>query len=208
VSPRSGVFHNYRHHVFTNIIGNGRRLGYGVLRVTRDQQWRLSNLLQPLRNMLLAIMFEWGIALQGLHSAHHRQRQTPRKPPRQGPDPQVCPANRQGLSVLSRAEPSPMAPHAHGERVRQPAAQCVGVSCDLLGTFRWRGEVHPATLEGETKPEWVSATMLVPRTFAPGRCWRSKRQPVLPDRTPLFSLIFRVTATRSRRTGSGGVHHL
>ena len=58
--------------MFTNVIGMDDDLGYGVLRVTRDQQWRLSNLLQPLRNMLLAIMFEWGIALQGLHSAHHR----------------------------------------------------------------------------------------------------------------------------------------
>ena len=57
--------------MFTNVIGMDD-LGYGELRVTRDQQWRLSNLLQPLRNMLLAIMFEWGIALQGLHSAPHR----------------------------------------------------------------------------------------------------------------------------------------
>jgi fatty acid desaturase len=57
--------------VFTNVIGM-HDLGYGELRVTRDQQWRLSNLLQPLRNMLLAIMFEWDIALRGLHSAPHR----------------------------------------------------------------------------------------------------------------------------------------
>ena len=57
--------------MFTTVIGMDD-LGSGVLRVTRDQQWRHSNLLQPLRNMLLAIMFEWGIALQGLHSAHHR----------------------------------------------------------------------------------------------------------------------------------------
>jgi NADPH-dependent stearoyl-CoA 9-desaturase len=56
--------------VFTTVIGMDD-LGSGELRVTRDQQ-RLSNLLQPLRNMLLAIMFEWGIALQGLHSAPHR----------------------------------------------------------------------------------------------------------------------------------------
>ena len=47
----------------TNVVGMDDDLGYGVLRVTRDQQWRLSNLPQPLRNMLLAIMFEWGIAL-------------------------------------------------------------------------------------------------------------------------------------------------
>jgi fatty acid desaturase len=72
VSSQWRYSHNYHHHVFTNVIGMDDDLGYGVLRVTRDQQWRLSNLLQPLRNMLLAIMFEWGIALQGLHSAHHR----------------------------------------------------------------------------------------------------------------------------------------
>jgi len=57
--------------VFTTVIGMDD-LGSGVLRVTRDQQWRLSNLLQSLRNMLLAIMFEWDIALRGLHSAPHR----------------------------------------------------------------------------------------------------------------------------------------
>jgi len=72
VSSQWRYSHNYRHHVFTNVIGMDDDLGYGVLRVSRDQQWRLSNLLQPLRNMLLAIMFEWGIALQGLHSAPHR----------------------------------------------------------------------------------------------------------------------------------------
>ena len=72
VSSQWRYSHNYRHHVFTNVIGMDDDLGYGVLRVSRDQQWRLSNLLQPLRNMLLAIMFEWGIALEGLHSAHHR----------------------------------------------------------------------------------------------------------------------------------------
>ena len=47
----------------TNVVGMDDDLGCGVLRVTCDQQWRLSNLPQPLRNMLLAIMFEWGIAL-------------------------------------------------------------------------------------------------------------------------------------------------
>ena len=82
VSSQWRYSHNYRHHVFTNVIGMDDDLGFGVLRVTRDQQWRLSNLLQPVRNMLLAIMFEWGIALQGLHSAHHRAATDAEKPPR------------------------------------------------------------------------------------------------------------------------------
>jgi NADPH-dependent stearoyl-CoA 9-desaturase len=64
--------HNYRHHVFTNVVGVDDDLGYGVLRVTRDQQWKPRHLLQPLRHLLLAVTFEWGIALHGLHSEHQR----------------------------------------------------------------------------------------------------------------------------------------
>ncbi|MGX7729422.1 fatty acid desaturase family protein [Rhodococcus sp. 2H158] len=62
--------HNYRHHVFNNVVGVDDDLGFGVIRITRDQPWQPGNLAQPLRNLLLAITFEWGIALHGLHSAH------------------------------------------------------------------------------------------------------------------------------------------
>src|SRR6476646_9768533 len=56
----------------TNVVGVDDDLGYGVLRVTRDQQWKPSNLLQPLRHLLLAITFEWGVALHDLYSEHER----------------------------------------------------------------------------------------------------------------------------------------
>jgi NADPH-dependent stearoyl-CoA 9-desaturase len=64
--------HNYRHHVFSNVIGVDDDLGFGVLRVTEDQPWRPEHLLQPLRNLLLATVFEWGIARHGLHSGRER----------------------------------------------------------------------------------------------------------------------------------------
>jgi NADPH-dependent stearoyl-CoA 9-desaturase len=64
--------HNYRHHVFTNILDMDDDLGFGVIRMTRDQPWHPQHLLQPLRNLLLAVAFEWGIALHGIHSAHDR----------------------------------------------------------------------------------------------------------------------------------------
>jgi fatty acid desaturase len=64
--------HNYRHHVFTNVVGVDDDLGYGVMRVTRDQPWKPGNLLQPLRHLLLALTFEWGIALHGLYSEQDR----------------------------------------------------------------------------------------------------------------------------------------
>ena len=64
--------HNYTHHVFTNVIGMDDDIGFGVIRVTRDQPWKPEHLIQPIRNLLLAVIFEWGIALHGLHSSRDR----------------------------------------------------------------------------------------------------------------------------------------
>ncbi|WP_067652433.1 fatty acid desaturase family protein [Nocardia harenae] len=60
--------HNYQHHVYTNVIDHDEDLGFGVMRVTRDQEWRPAHLLAPLQNLLLALTFEWGIALHGLYA--------------------------------------------------------------------------------------------------------------------------------------------
>jgi NADPH-dependent stearoyl-CoA 9-desaturase len=64
--------HNYRHHMFTNVLDVDDDLGFGIMRVSRDVAWQPRNLVQPLRNVLLAVIFEWGIALHGLHSDHER----------------------------------------------------------------------------------------------------------------------------------------
>ena len=56
--------HNFVHHKYVNILGMDDDVGYGMLRVTRDQPWKRYNLLNPLFNTLLAILFEWGVGLQ------------------------------------------------------------------------------------------------------------------------------------------------
>ncbi|MFC7447533.1 fatty acid desaturase family protein [Rhodococcus daqingensis] len=61
--------HNYSHHTYTNIVGMDDDVGFGILRMTRDEQWRPINLLQPAANVLLATTFEWGIALHDLGNA-------------------------------------------------------------------------------------------------------------------------------------------
>ncbi|MCQ4121435.1 fatty acid desaturase family protein [Rhodococcus tibetensis] len=58
--------HNYSHHTFTNIVGMDSDVGFGILRMTRDEEWRPINLLQPIANVILAATFEWGIALHDL----------------------------------------------------------------------------------------------------------------------------------------------
>jgi fatty acid desaturase len=58
--------HNFVHHTFTNVIGKDNDVGYGILRVTSDQKWHPVHLGQPLYNALLALFFEWGVALNDL----------------------------------------------------------------------------------------------------------------------------------------------
>ncbi|QCW49351.1 acyl-CoA desaturase [Nocardioides dongxiaopingii] len=58
--------HNQEHHVHTNILGKDNDLGYGILRVDEDQQWRPRHLAQPLWNLVNACFFEYGIALYDL----------------------------------------------------------------------------------------------------------------------------------------------
>ena len=58
--------HNYMHHKYTNILDMDDDVGYGLLRVTRDQGWTPRNILNPFFNLMLAAGFEWGIALQHL----------------------------------------------------------------------------------------------------------------------------------------------
>ncbi len=55
--------HNFQHHTFTNVVGKDRDLGYSAMRVDAAQPWHPVYLLQPLYGILMAMVFEWGIAL-------------------------------------------------------------------------------------------------------------------------------------------------
>jgi fatty acid desaturase len=162
--------HNYRHHVFTNVVGVDDDLGYGVLRVTRDQQWNPSNLLQPLRHLLLAVTFEWGIGLHDLYSEQDRSGTEAEK------------------SIHTRALLRKIARQATKDYLLFPA----------LGGHRWRRvllanavanllrnlwaytviccghfvdgaeKFSPDALEGETKPQWYLRQMLGSANFRAG----------------------------------------
>jgi fatty acid desaturase len=162
--------HNYRHHVFTNVVGMDDDLGYGVLRVTRDQKWRPSFLLAPLRGVLLAVIFEWGIALHGLHSEHEHAATDAEK------------------SAYSKALVRKMARQAGKDYVLFPALSrrrwrrtlTANVVANLLrnvwayvvivcGHFADGAEKFtPSALEDETKPDWYLRQMLGTANFRAG----------------------------------------
>src|SRR3954463_311138 len=58
--------HNYIHHTYTNIRGKDKDLGYEIMRIDPHQPWNPVYLLQPLYNLLLMFLFEWGVAFHDL----------------------------------------------------------------------------------------------------------------------------------------------
>jgi fatty acid desaturase len=58
--------HNFVHHTYTNILGKDRDLGYEIMRIDPHQKWYPWYVLQPFYNILLMMLFEWGVAVHDL----------------------------------------------------------------------------------------------------------------------------------------------
>jgi fatty acid desaturase len=58
--------HNYRHHTYTNVLGEDHDIGYGVLRLFPEQKWEPRFLANVPMMALLATFFENLLALQTL----------------------------------------------------------------------------------------------------------------------------------------------
>jgi NADPH-dependent stearoyl-CoA 9-desaturase len=58
--------HNYVHHTFTNIRGKDKDLGYEIMRIDPEQPWHPVYLAQPVYNLILMALFEWGVALHDM----------------------------------------------------------------------------------------------------------------------------------------------
>ncbi len=60
--------HNYVHHTHTNIVGKDRDIGYGILRMSEQQPWRPYYLGNPIYATLLALLFQYGVAVHDLET--------------------------------------------------------------------------------------------------------------------------------------------
>jgi linoleoyl-CoA desaturase len=58
--------HNYEHHTYTNVLGKDRDVGYGLIRVSREQPWDPIYSVQPISALLLALGFQWGVGAYAL----------------------------------------------------------------------------------------------------------------------------------------------
>src|SRR6476661_7700436 len=64
--------HNYMHHTYTNIVGMDRDVGYGILRMSKDQRWSPYFLGNPVYAFLLMVLFQYGVALHELETERIR----------------------------------------------------------------------------------------------------------------------------------------
>jgi fatty acid desaturase len=163
--------HNYTHHVYTNVLGMDDDMGFGIMRITRDEPWKPAHLVQPLRNLLLAAIFEWGIALHGLHSAHERATD----------DSARAAASKAMKAKIARqvAKDYLLFPALSGRRWGRTLT--ANVSANLIrnlwayvvifcGHFPDGAEkFDPDVLTNESKPEWYLRQMLGTANFDAGR---------------------------------------
>lgn len=56
--------HNYIHHTYTNVLGRDHDIGYGVMRMTREQEWEPRFLFNIPLAIVLSTGFEWLLSLQ------------------------------------------------------------------------------------------------------------------------------------------------
>jgi NADPH-dependent stearoyl-CoA 9-desaturase len=69
--------HNFVHHTYTNVIGKDNDVGYEIMRIDPRQPWKPVYVLQPLYNVLLMALFEWGVAVHDLDFEKIRKGEKP-----------------------------------------------------------------------------------------------------------------------------------
>jgi NADPH-dependent stearoyl-CoA 9-desaturase len=160
--------HNFVHHKYVNILGMDADVGYGLLRVTRDQRWQRYNLFNLLYNTLLALGFEWGVALQHLEIGKIVQGRADRKETRRRVDEFLAKAGHQVLKdyvafpALTALSPgatysSTVKANALANAIRNVWANAV-IFC---GHFPDGAEKFTKTdMVGETKGQWYLRQML------------------------------------------------
>ena len=150
--------HNLGHHVWTNVLGRDRDVGYGLLRIFPEQPWSIRNVPQPLYAMALAVVFNWGIAL---HDAElDRMLDGTRSPGELART--VAPVLRKGARQLAKdyvvfpVLAGPLAPLVFagnlGANLIRNVWSFVIIFC---GHFTADAEVFPASVvDGESRGHW------------------------------------------------------
>ena len=172
--------HNFVHHKYTNILGMDDDVGYGMLRVTRDQRWKRYNILNLVWNTLLSLLFEFGVGLQHVELGKIMKHRMDQEDGRQRVKEFLAKAGRQvgkdyiAYPALTSLSPgatyrSTMTANATANVIRNVWANAV-IFC---GHFPDGAEKFTKTdMIGETKGQWYLRQMLGSANFEGGPALR------------------------------------
>jgi fatty acid desaturase len=150
--------HNYVHHVFTNVLGRDRDLGYGLLRLFPEQPWHAGFIFQPFYALALALSFEWGLAMHDVELNEVLRGNKPLKRAAAEMKPVARKAARQLLKdyVVFPALAGPcFVPVLLGNAAANLTRNVWAFSIIFCGHFTAGVEAFPETvLENETRAEW------------------------------------------------------
>ena len=196
--------HNYVHHQFTNVLGYDNDIGYGVLRMAREQKWHPANLGQPVYNALLASLFQWGVALHDLDIERIRKREKdPKEMKRQLK--QIGRKIRRQIVKDYVVYPALSGPNWKTTMTANATANLMRNLWSYMIIFCGHfpdGAMHftEEEIEDETRAEWYLRQLLGSANFEGGRAAAHHvRQPRATRSSTTCSPTCRATATRRSR---------
>ncbi len=205
--------HNYIHHQFTNVLGHDNDIGYGILRMAREQKWHPHNLGQPVYNALLATLFQWGVSLHDLDLERIRKGEKDPKEMKR----QLRQIFRKGRNQILKDYVVYPALSGRNWKSTMTANMTANLARNLwsymiifCGHFP-DGALHftEEELEDETRPEWYLRQMLGSANFEGGRTLHIlERQPRLPDRAPPLPGPAQQPLPRDLGQGAGAVRQV
>ena len=205
--------HNYVHHQFTNVLGYDNDIGYGILRMAREQKWHPANLGQPVYNALLATLFQWGVALHDLDIERIRKgEKDPKEMKRQLQ--QIARKGRNQIikdyvvypALAGKNWKSTLTANATANLARNLWSYVI-IFC---GHFP-DGALHftEEEIEDETRSEWYLRQVLGAANFNGGPLLHIlSRQPRLPDRAPPVPRPAEQPLRGDLRAGAGAVREV
>lgn len=149
--------HNFMHHTYTNIIGKDRDVGYGLLRMTEQQEWKPTNLFNIPKTVMLALGFEWFVGVHDLAIADAVYADKPWSEVRENAGPFLQKAKRQVLKdyVFFPAISGPMfLPVAAGNFTANIIRNVWAFAIIFCGHFTADAEMFEDNVATETKAEW------------------------------------------------------
>ena len=204
--------HNFMHHKYTNIVGMDDDVGYGIMRVTRDQRWN------RWISATLSTTCCWERSSSGASRCtgsklrrSARARNPGRGPKRPAGDRQEGrQAGRQGLHRLSRPVGPRLEAHPPANVIANLIRNYWAYMVIFCGHFPDGAEKFTREeFENETHAEWYLRQMLGSANFTrrpPDGL--HERQPVLPDRAPPVPRPAKQPVRRDLRTRSGAMRQV